>query len=109
MLHLNYAFIMQLELLPVLRGVLGATLAFSTIAILRLIPHINPEYVPHCWLIAFWSTLNAVLMTMLAVGLEGMYIFQILNTSSIFLIGGWAVLILRISTALRQTRGNNDV
>ena len=86
---------------PTMRLLLAGVLLLSAISILRLIPYLNERYTPNCWFIFTWSTVNSVLILLLALGNQDAWVIQVLNGSSIFLIGGWAVLILRVSTVLR--------
>lgn len=91
------------DTLQALRLSLAVTLAVSALSMLRVAPMLHERLKPNCWLIAVWSTVNAVLMAWLAlVDPAPTWTLKVLNASSIFLLGSWSALMLRVSHGLRK-------
>ena len=57
----------------------------------------SDEFRPHLWFVSFWSVVSSACMAVLAVGPPFSYTIEILNLSALFMIGGWATLVARLT------------
>jgi len=89
------------ELLPFLRAAAALTLLLSAVSLVRLRRVLHTDFGPHIVFVAGWSLVNSVLMFMLSFHIETLVVFQALNGATVCLIGGWATLVMRISSRLQ--------
>lgn len=106
-ISIDIACLFNLDTLGVLRLLLSVTLAFSAYATLKARTKVARALQPHFTLIAAWSVSNCVLMLLLVTDTtHTVGILQILNVSSIVLLGSWAALMMRLARSL--THGGED-
>ena len=58
---------------------------------------------PHLWFVSFWSVVSGACMGVLALGPPLSYTIEILNLSALFMIGGWATLVARLTKHVQPT------
>lgn len=96
---------LDLDTLDVLRLLLSGTLAVSSWATFRIKRQVAPALRPHFLLISIWSAVNCVLMmTLVTADGPTLGVLQMLNVSSILLLGSWSLLMVRLSHALSPKR-----
>lgn len=93
----------------ILRGAVVAVTLYGIWSILRALPQVPADYQPHLLFIAGWMSVTAFCMLSLVAGSPLPYVIEILNTAALFMVGGWATFLTRVTKDIRrfnhQTRG----
>lgn len=105
-ISIDITWLFNLDTLGALRLLLSVTLAFSAYATLKARRNVARALQPHFTLIAVWSVSNCLLMFLLVTDhTHTMGLLQVLNVSSIVLLGSWAALMLRLAHSLTTAIG----